>query len=173
MQKTLKILIGAIIGFALLAGAQAGATSRPTYCEDDHDHRSHDANYYDYYDADSYYRAGPYRASARYDRDLRYDDRRSYRGRRNYDDRRGYRGRGYGYDRYPRSEVVFKRNIDLRGHRGTYVTVVEENYWTRSGRVQRVCSIVPKGYDAYNIPHRRLSQIARNNCSRHARIQYL
>ncbi len=166
MQVIPKLCAALIAAAGVLIATEAAADRRPSYCPRDHDHRVHDANYYDYYDADRYYRAGDYR-DRRYSRDRRYRDRR-YRDRR-YRDRGYYRGRGY---RRPRSEVVFRRNIDLRRYRA-YVTVVEENYWTRSGRVQRVCSIVPKGRDAYAVPQRRLSRIARNNCSRYARIQYL
>lgn len=159
--------------FAVLAAQTAAANDRPDYCAIDHDHRSHSANYYDYYDGDRYSRAGDYRGGDYRDRDYRDTDYRNgdYRGGR--DHRRGrdrYRGDRYGYR--PRSEVVFRRDIDLRRY-SAYVTVVEENYWTRSGRVQRVCSIVPKGRDAYHVPRRALSRIAHDNCSHRARIQYL
>ncbi len=167
MQVIPKLCAALVAVAGVLMATEAAAERRPSYCPTDHDHRSHDANYYDYYDADRYSRSGAYRPVSRYDRygGSRYDRRYS---RRYYNDRR-YSRRGY---YRPRSEVVFRRNIDLRRYRA-YVTVVEENYWTRSGRVQRVCSIVPKGRDAYEVPHRRLSRIARNNCSRYARIQYL
>ena len=171
MQIMPKICAALIAAAGLLVATQAAARSQPAYCPSDHDHRAHDANYYDHYDADRYSRAGDYRPASRYDRygGSRYDT-----GRRHYRDRRGYRDRHYRGRRHyrPRSEVVFRRNIDLRRF-NAYVTVVEENYWTRSGRVQRVCSVVPKGRDAYDVPHRRLSRIARNNCSRYAHIQYL
>lgn len=161
MQAIQKICAALVVAAGIFIATEASAASRPAYCAHDHDHRAHDANYYDYFDADRYYRAGAYRPASRYDR----------RGGSRYDRRgsRHYGGRGY---YRPRSEVVFRRNIDLRRYRA-YVTVVEENYWTRSGRVQRVCSIVPKGRNAYDIPHRSLSRIARDNCSRYARVQYL
>lgn len=163
MQLLPKACAALIAAVGLLVATEAAARSQPAYCPNDHDHRAHDANYYNYYGADRYSRAGAYRPVSRYD-----NNRRTYRDRRGYRDRR-HRSRGH---YRPRSEVVFRRNIDLRRF-NAYVTVVEENYWTRSGRVQRVCSVVPKGRDAYNVPHRRLSRIARNNCSRYARIQYL
>lgn len=144
--------LGAAAGMLLIAQT-ASAYDRPAYCPERHDHRSHSASYYDYYDADRYSRAGDYR------RDRNYDRR----------DRRGRYHRRY---HRPRSEVVFRRHINLRRF-NAHVTVVEENYWTRSGRVQRVCSIVPKGRDAYYVPQRRLSRIANNHCSRYARVQYL
>ena len=165
MQGIRNLCVAAIAAGAAFMASQAAADYRPAYCPTDHDHRAHDANYYDYYDADRYYRAGNYRSD--YRRDYRRD-RRYYRDGRRYRDR-GYRGRR---NYRSRSEVVFRRNIDLRRYRA-HVTVVEENYWTRSGRVQRVCSVVPKGPDAYHVPQRRLSKIARRNCSRYARIQYL
>ncbi len=167
MRAIQKMCAALIVAAGVLVATEAAADRRPAYCPRDHDHRVHDANYYDYYQADRYFRSGAYRPASRYDRyrGSRYDRRYN---RRHYHDRR-YSRRGY---YRPRSEVVFRRNIDLRRYRA-YVTVVEENYWTRSGRVQRVCSIVPKGRDAYAVPHRRLSRIARNHCSRYARIQYL
>ncbi len=167
MQTISKFCAALFTAAGILIATEAAAASRPSHCPSNHDHRAHDANYYDYYGADRYSRAGDYQPASRYDnrRSNRYDNR---RGRRQYNDR-NYGGRGYFR---PRSEVVFRRNIDLRRF-SAYVTVVEENYWTRSGRVQRVCSVVPKGRDAYNIPRQRLSRIAQNNCSRHARVQYL
>lgn len=171
MQAIQKLCAALVAAAGVMIATEASADRRPAYCPQDHDHRAHHANYYDYYEADRYYRAGAYRPASRYDRygNSRYD--RRYDRRHN---RRQYRDGRYGRRGYyrPRSEVVFRRNIDLRRF-NAYVTVVEENYWTRSGRVQRVCSVVPKGRDAYNIPRRRLSRIAQNHCSRYARIQYL
>lgn len=163
MHAIIKTGLAVIVAAGTLVATQATARDyRPAYCPTTHDHRSHDANYYDYYDQDRYSRAGAY--NARSD----YRGRDNYRGRRDY--RRGDRYRGRGYYR-PRSEVVFKKNLNTRYD--AYITVVEENYWTRSGRVQRVCSVVPKGPEAYYIPQRRLERVANRNCSRRARVQFL
>ncbi|MEO1252814.1 MAG: hypothetical protein AAFW81_10770 [Pseudomonadota bacterium] len=151
MQAGEKAWAAAIFGAVMFFTAQAAAADRPPYCPRDHDHRTHHADYYDYYAADRYSRGGD-----------RYGHKR-------------YRGDRYGrYGRYgrARSEVVFRRHFDLRQY-NAYITVVEENYWTRSGRVQRVCSVLVRGPDAYYVPQRRLERAANRNCSRYARIQFL
>lgn len=151
MKPILKSLAAIALGVGVLGLAQASANYRPDYCPRDHDHRSHTSNYYDYYAADRYYRAGPYRSSKRsYDR--RYD--------RRYD--RHYR---------PRSKVVHRQTYDTRYR--AHIKLVEEIYWTRSGRKQLVCSILVRGPEAYHVPHRRLRRIANRDCSPRARIQYL
>lgn len=155
MQAIPKICAALIAAAGVFIATEAAAERRPAYCPSDHDHRAHDANYYDYYEADRYSRRGNYRRNHRYDHYNRYDRHRS---------RRGYR--------HPRSEVVFRRHINARRY-DAYITVVEENYWTYSGRVQRVCSVLVRGPEAYYVPHRRLERAARRNCSRYARIQYL
>lgn len=149
MTSLTKSIIALLLGAGILGGAQAAAEYRPDYCPRDHDHRSHDASYYDYYPADDYYRAGSYRRG-------RADDR--------YYDR--------GYSRRARSRVVNRITIPTRRWRARIV-VVEEIYWTRSGREQLVCSVLARGPEAYYVPHRRLRRAANRNCSRYARIQYL
>jgi hypothetical protein len=150
METSMKAVTKICAGLAAAVGIFAFAHNAAAYSPRDHDHRTHVANHDDYYDADRHYRRGDYRHS-------RYRD--SRRGR---------------YDRYyrPRSEVVFRRHINTRRY-NAYITVVEENYWTRSGRVQRVCSVLVRGPEAYYVPHRRLERAANRNCSRHARIQFL
>ena len=164
----MKSLVKYLVAFTAAAGAigvaQASAEYRPDYCATDHDHRSHTSSYYDYYDEDKYYRAGEYRGSRdSYNRGGRYDDR---RGR--YD--RGRRDRGYDRRR-ARSRVVNRETYSTRYN--ARIVLVEEIYWTRSGREQLVCSIVVKGRDAYYVPQKRLRRIANRDCSRRARIQYL
>ena len=156
MQAIPKLCAALIVAAGILAATEAAAERRPDYCPRDHDHRAHHANYYDYYPADRYSRRGDYRRNNRYDRYDRYDRRRSY-------------NRRY---RRPRSEVVFRRHINTRRF-DAYITVVEENYWTYSGRKQRVCSVLVRGPEAYHVPHRRLRRAAERNCSRYARVQYL
>lgn len=164
MNPIIKTTISILLGVGFYASAQAAAEYRPDYCAVDHDHRSHSSNYYDHYKKDKYYRAGDYRRSndsydrrGRYDRDRRYD-------RRGRSDRR--------YDRYrPRSRVVHRETYDTKYR--AHIVLVEEIYWTRSGREQLVCSVLVKGPEAYYVKNRRLRRIARRDCSRHARIQYL
>jgi len=159
MHTILKSVIALTLGAGVFFAAQASADHRPAYCAIDHDHRSHHANYYDYYDADRYYRAGPYRGSRRSDR---YDDYDRY----NRHDRRGR------YGRYrARSRVVNREHYPTRYR--ARITLVEEVYYTRSGREQLVCSVVVRGPQASYVSHRRLRRIARRGCSRYARVQYL
>lgn len=160
----LKTILTMTLAISALGLAQASAGHKPDYCAIDHDHRSHDASYYDYYDSDKYYRAGEYRRS-------RSDTRYGYSGRND----RSYRhDDGYGRrDRYyrPRSRVVSRQHYATRWN--ARITLVEEIYWTRSGRQQLVCSIVVRGRQAHHVSHRRLERIAYRDCSRRARIQYL
>ncbi len=164
MKSFVKYLVAFTFAAGAVGVAQASAEYRPDRCTDDHDHRSHSASYYDYYDEDKYYRAGEYRGQrASYDRRDRYDNQ---RGR--YD--RDRRGRRY-EDRRPRSRVVNRQTY--RTQYNARIVLVEEIYWTRSGREQLVCSVIVKGRDSYYVPQRRLRRIANRDCSRRARIQYL
>ena len=168
MRSILKTMITLVLGAGVYGFAQAAASDRPDYCAIDHDHRSHNSSYYDYYDADKYYRAGSYRGGSndRYDRRGsrdRYD-----RGGR-YDDGYGRGGR-YG-QRWARSRVVHRETF--RTQYRARIVLVEEIYWTRSGREQLVCSIVAKGREAHYVPQRRLRRIANRGCSSRARVQYL
>jgi len=157
MKSILKAAITLILGAGVYGFAQAAAEYRPDYCAIDHDHRSHNASYYDYYDEDKYYRAGPYRSNSRGRYNNRYND--------------GY-GRGSRYDRRrPRSRVVNRETYNTRYR--ARIKLVEEIYWTRSGRQQLVCSVLVRGPEAGYVPHRRLKRIAHRDCSPRARIQYL
>ncbi len=156
MKSFVKYLVAFTFAAGAVGVAQASAEYRPDYCAVDHDHRSHTSSYYDYYDEDKYYRAGEYRGQ-----------------RASYDRGRGYdRDRRRGYDRRrPRSRVVHRQTYQTRYN--ARIVLVEELYWTRTGREQLVCSIVVKGRDSYYVPQRRLRRIANRDCSRRARIQYL
>lgn len=166
MREFTKSIIVLFASAAAFGGAQAAAEYRPDCCDVDHDHRSHNASYYDYYDADNYYRAGPYRGAASY----KGQARRGHNDRR-YNDRR-YNSRDYdSYDYKPRSRVVNRRTYRTRYN--ARIVLVEEIYYTKSGREQLVCSVLAKGRDAYYVPRRQLKRIANRGCSRYARIQYL
>ncbi len=189
-MKTLfkMIIAGAIGAITMAATSSAFANDRPDYCSIDHDHRSHNAKYYDYYDHDKYYRAGPYRSSGRnsgvsfsitfgdgyYDDDRHTDRRRSshhYNDRRHSDrhndDRRDYRrGKNHGY-RGREGRIVNRQVFDTR-HRARIV-LIEEVVRTRRGP-RLVCSVEARGREAGYVSKRRMRRIANNNCSPRARI---
>lgn len=146
-----KAFVGLIMAIVFLGGAPAMAEYRPNYCPVAHDHRSHDASYYRYYDGDDYYRAGPYRGA-------RSDDRYNSRGRYQGDRRRA------------RSRVVHRDTFQTRWR--ARIIVVEEVYYTRSGREQLVCTVLARGPEARYVPRRRLNRVAQRNCSEYARVQY-
>lgn len=142
-------------------GYDARGDRRPDRCDADHDHRSHDARYYDYYPADRYSRAGDYRRDGdryddRYDRDRggRYDD----RGRN--DDRYGYGGR----------RVVKSRVYDTRYRARIYLT--EEEFGSRGG-YRRVCTLEVRGPERRYVNYGQVRRIASNECSRRAEIRIL
>lgn len=175
-MKTLKIILAVFAlgaGAAVSAPASAGGgfsvrfDSRPAFCHDDHDHRSHDANYYDYYPADRFSRAGNYDGK-RYD-DRRYDDRRYDDGRyddRRYDDRRSG-DRRYG-DSYGRGDRVTQRHEFPTRYKARIV-LVEKLVW--NGRFDDcICTVTAYGQDAGYISQRELRSVARNYCSPRARI---
>lgn len=182
MKGFLKlVVIGlAAIGAAGFSAAYAKHGQKPAYCAVDHDHRSHDANYYEYYAHDRYYDAGPYRRSGvsfsitvgdghdrydRYDRRGGYDryDRRDQRGR--YDGRRnGYRG--------DRGRLVNREIYDTRYR--ARIILTEELVRSRRGHghgPELVCNVTVRGPEARYVSERRVRRIARNECSRHARIR--
>ncbi|PQA88644.1 hypothetical protein [Hyphococcus luteus] len=175
MKKFLKPLIAGGLAISALGFGAASAAHRPDPCRIDHDHRSHAANYYNYYAADKYYRAGAYRPSGvtfsirfgdhdydrrsrHHDRYDRYDD----RGRRN-----GYRGahRGRGGGRLVNREVYDTR------YRARIV-LSERVVRTRRGP-RLICTVDARGPQARYVPNRRLHRIARRECSRRADIRVL
>lgn len=128
---------------------------RPDRCDDDHDHRGHEARYYDYYPADRYYRAGPYRGDG-------YDDRYD-RGR--YDDRYD---RGYG-GRYDRGSRVIRRDVFNTRYRAR-IFLVEEEFYTGRG-VRRVCTLDVRGPDRRYVPYGYVRSLAYRACSRRSEIR--
>jgi hypothetical protein len=126
---------------------RGGGYDRPERCDDDHDHRTHDPRYYDYYPADRYYRAGGYRGD-------RYDD----YGR--YDDRYGYGGR----------RIVKSRVYNTRYH--ARIHLVEEEIRYRD-HYRRICTLDVRGPDRRYVPHGLVRRIAANECSRRAEIRII
>lgn len=167
----MKIIFKTMIAFALGAAAlgASAAMAKPAYCSHDHDHRSHAADYYDYYPADKYYRSGPYRDSGfslsirvgdGYDRYDRYDD-------RYYDRDRRYRGRRHGY-RHDRGRVVNREVFDTRYR--ARIILTEEVVRTRRGP-RLLCTVRARGPEARYVSERRMHRIARRNCSHRARVR--
>jgi len=179
MKTFLKVFAVGVAAVGMLGVAAADAkphNHKPVYCDDDHDHRAHHANYYDYYPHDRYYRAGPYRDSGfsfsitvgddrydrrgrhdRYDRYSRYD---RYDRRHRYNDRRHrYRGRD--------ARRVNREVFDTR-HRARIV-LTEDVIRTRRGP-RFVCNVTARGPEARYVSERRMRRIADRYCSHRARI---
>ncbi len=165
MKTFIKAIAAGLVGFAAMGLTAASAKDyRPDRCAVDHDHRSHSANYYDYYAGDRYY-------SGAYDRRNRsgasfsitfgsgdsYSNRRSDR-RRGYDN--GYRSRG--------NRVVSRRVLDTRFR--ARIVVKEEIVHRRRG-ARLICTVTPRGPEAEYVPYRRLKRVARNHCSPRARVK--
>ncbi len=178
--KTMAIgIIGAV---TLMVASVAFASERPAYCNIDHDHRSHNTDYYDYYDQDRYYRAGPYRSprqssgvsfsitigdghsSGRRYRDDHHADRR-YNERRRYR-RNHHRGKNHGY-RGRDGRIVNRQVFDTRYQ--ARIVLIEEAVRTRNGP-RLVCTVTARGREADHVSNRRMRRIANNNCSPRARI---
>lgn len=163
MLRTWKIIAAGIAGLFALGATAAFADHRPAFCDHDHDHRSHAANYYDHYPADKYYRAGRYRESGlsisvrlgddRYDSYHRYN--RYDRGRRH-----GYRGR--------EGRIVNREIYDTR-YRARIVLTEEVVHSRRGPRL--VCTVRALGPQARFVPDRRLYRVAQRECSRRAQIR--
>ena len=160
MNSLVKVAATLILGISAVGITQASAAATSSAAADDRRGDHYDDRHYDR--RDGRYDRRHDRRDRRYDRRGRYDRGEYKRGR--YHDYRHYRG-------YPRSRLINRRHIDTR-HRA-YITVVEEVYYTRSGREQLVCSVLVRGPEAYYVPQRRLRRAANRHCSRYARIQYL
>jgi hypothetical protein len=133
---------------------------RPNRCDDDHDHRLHHRNYYDYYPRDRYFNADP-----QFSISLNIGDRGYYdRGGRYYDrpyyDRRGYRDHG---------RIVNRDRFGISGYRAEAI-VIEEAFYGRRGS-DLVCTVTARGPDARFVPYGQLRRIANRACSRRADIR--
>lgn len=167
-MKILNFMAAGIVGaVTVMAASAASASHKPAYCDRNHDHRSHNIDYYDYYAADKFYRAGPYRQSGvsfSVSVGDRYDDRYAYRDRyardRYYGKRNGYRGRD--------SRVVNRQVFDTR-HRARIV-LTEEVVRSRRGP-RLICTVEAKGRERAYVSKRRLHRIAERQCSPRARVK--
>ncbi len=189
MNTHFKTIAAGIIGaVTLMMASVAFAAEKPAYCNINHDHRSHNANYYDYYPQDNYYRAGPYRSphkssgvsfsitigdgysNGRRYRDGRHADRRYNNQRRS--DRGNYRrnnqrGKNHGY-RGRDGRIVNRQVFNTRYQ--ARIVLVEEAVRTRNGP-RLVCTVKARGREANHVSNRRMRRIANNNCSPRARIK--
>jgi hypothetical protein len=174
MKTFWKRLVAGGAGLAALGVSAAMADHRPEPCDRDHDHRSHAANYYNYYPTDRYYRAGPYRESGvsfsvtfgdsdPYDRPDRFD-RRDHDGFDRYDHglRHGYRGR--------EARILKHRTFDGWGR--SRIVLTEEVVRTREGP-RIICTVSASGPHARHVSALSLRRIANANCSRRAEIRIL
>lgn len=134
---------------------------RPDRCEEDHDHRYHNRNYYDYYPKDRYYRADPeFSISVRFGDRGYYDRGGSYYDRPYYD-QRGYRDHG---------RIISRDRFPIRGFRADAI-VVEEAFGGGRGYGRFVCTVTARGPDARYVPYGQLRRIANRACSRRSEIR--
>jgi len=134
---------------------------RPDRCDEDHDHRFHNRNYYDFYPKDRYYRADPefsislsFGNRGYYDRGGRYFDHPYY-------DRRGYRDYG---------RIVNRDVYPIRGYRADAL-IIEEVFGGGRGYGRFVCTVTARGPDARYVPYGQLRRIAHRACSRRSEIR--
>lgn len=161
MKTMMKTTFAAIIGIAALG--VTGAWAKPDICRVNHDHRSHAADYYNYYPADNYSRAGNYRANDRQSGlriSISVGDNDRYDRRDNRYDRRD-RNRNNG-------RVVNREVFDTRYR--ARIILTEQVVRTRNGP-RLVCTVDARGPQAHRVPNKRLRRIARNNCSHRAQIR--
>lgn len=133
---------------------------RPDRCDEDHDHRFHQRNYYDYYPKDRYYNADP-----QFSISLNYGDRGYYDRRGRYYDRPYYDERGY----RDHGRIVNRDVYRIRGYRAEAVLVEEVFYGRRGSNI--VCTVKARGPDARYVPYGQLRRIADSACSRRADIR--
>lgn len=165
MKSITRLLFAGAFGLMTLGVSAAFASYQPDYCDIDHDHRSHAANYYDYYPADRYYRAGPYRDSGFSFSITVGDDYDYYNGwrradRYDYGRRHGYRGRS--------GRIINREVFDTRFR--ARIVLIEEAIRTRRGP-RLVCTVEARGPEARYVSERRMRRIARNYCSPRANIR--
>ncbi len=174
MKTIFKSIVAGALGIAALSAGAAWA--KPDACRVNHDHRSHAADYYNYYPADDYYRSGPYRNSGvsfsirigddgydRRDRHGDYDRHDGYGRRGRHDDygrRNGYRG--------DEGRIVNREVYDTRYR--ARIILTEEVIRTRHGP-RLLCTVDARGPEARYVPNKRLRKIARDNCSRRAEVR--
>lgn len=132
----------------------------PERCHEDHDHRFHNRDYYNYYPRDRYYNNDPeFSISLSFGNGGYYDRAGRYNARRYYD-QRGYRDHG---------RIVNRDVYRIRGYRAEAI-IVEEAFYGRRGP-NLVCTVTARGPDARYVPYGRLRSIADRACSHRADIR--
>ena len=161
MEK-IKLIAATIVGVVTLGVSglgisSASANNRPNYCPTDHDHRSHNVDYYNYYSADRYSRNSRSGLSITISSNNRATNNRA-NNRSSYD-RRANRGG---------SKVVKRKSFNTRYNARV---LLEERivYGRRSNNL--ICTLSVRGRDAGYVTNRKLRRIANNNCSRRASIR--
>ncbi len=186
VKRTGLALAAGITSLFVLAVAPASALDKPGLCKYDHDHRSHAANYYDYYKKDRFFRAGPFRGTLAvafnggkyYGKDTRYK-------RTGYYNNRGYKGNRYDRNRYSKNRD-HKANHHKRKHHASgsklikrdifhtrfdaKIVLKEELFYGDYGK-KLICTVKAKGYEAEYVPYRRLKRVADKNCSYRAKVK--
>ncbi len=152
-SSALRWLAACVAAVLTLGFSAASADYRPPYCPEQHDHRAHNANYYDYY---------PVRGGNQ------YNDRDRYNDRNRYDNR--YRGDRYN-NGYQQSRVV-SRNVIPTRYRAEIIVVERVQAGGRRGGF-RECTVSVRGPEARYVPYNRLQQVAYRNCSRNAVVRIL
>jgi len=158
MKSVWTVMLAGATALIALGFSAASAKHRPDPCYIDHDHRSHHADYYNYYPADKYYRAGPYRRSG-----LSFSIRLGDNGYLSLSDR----GRRHGYR--GRRGRIMNREVYRTRYRARIV-LTEEVVRTRRGP-RLVCTVSARGPQADYVSKRRLRRIARRECSHRARVR--
>ncbi len=134
---------------------------RPDQCREDHDHRSHNRDYYSYYPKDRYYNADPEFSISLNFGNRGYYDRGGGYNNRPYYDQRGYRDSG---------RVISRNAYRIRGYRAEAV-LIEEAFYGRRGGGNVVCTVTARGPDARYVPYGELRRIANRACSRRSDIR--
>mgnify|MGYP001271641884 CR=1 FL=1 len=155
MRNFLKPLIAGGLGLAALSAGAAWA-HKPDPCRINHDHRSHAADYYNYYPGDRYSRSGPYRSSG-VTVSISLGDHDNYRRAR--DDRS---------HRQSNSRTLKRRVFNTRYNANIILT--EEVVRTRRGP-HLICTVDARGPQARYVKNKHLRTVARENCSRRAQVR--
>lgn len=163
MKTLIKAAIAGALGLLALGATAAFAGYKPDYCDRNHDHRSHHANYYDYYAKDRYYRAGPYRGDVSFS--VNFGNARHHR---HYDRRYNHRY-DHRYDRRRNARRVVYRDVFDTRYRARIV-LTEEIVHRRKG-TRLVCTVRARGPEAEYVSKRRIHRIADRHCSPRARIR--
>ncbi|MEM8770491.1 MAG: hypothetical protein AAGD92_02470 [Pseudomonadota bacterium] len=155
MKTMLKPVIALVLGIAALGMTGAHAKTSSDFSEKDrrsHAEKHHVDNQYDRYSYADAYRGDGVTFSVRFSDRGYYDNPRRYHSR---------------HKRGPRSRILNREVFDTRFR--ARIVLIEEIVRTRRGP-RLICTVKARGPEAYYVPDRRLSRIARRNCSPRARI---